>query len=112
MVAETARLRTAKAFISMFATLDTTLLSSLLAPFYEQTFAPASLSEYIGAKKKDAMISHIASVRTLMTGFPMYAKSYWECDAENMVTVWATSKVEWRGGFETCGSCGRVGIRG
>ncbi|KAI1407922.1 hypothetical protein F5Y13DRAFT_121305 [Hypoxylon sp. FL1857] len=95
-MSETARLRTAKAFISMFGNLDTSLLSSILAPSYVHTFAPASLQDRLRTKGKTEMVSHIASLRNIMTGFPVYAKSYFECDAENMVTVWATSKVEWK----------------
>ncbi|RYP65611.1 hypothetical protein DL771_008219 [Monosporascus sp. 5C6A] len=95
-MAETTRLQTAKAYISIFANLDTTLLSSLLAPSYVHTFAPASLSDYFRTKGKDEMVAHITSLKAFMTGFPVYAKNYWESDVENMVTVWATSKAEWK----------------
>ncbi|RYP74220.1 hypothetical protein DL771_003153 [Monosporascus sp. 5C6A] len=95
-MAESTRLQTAKAYISTFANLDTTLLSSLLAPSYVYIPAPASLGDFLRTKDKDEMVAHIASLRTYMTGFPVYAKNYWESDAENMVTVWATSKIEWK----------------
>ncbi|KAF2257163.1 hypothetical protein BU26DRAFT_513866 [Trematosphaeria pertusa] len=90
------RLETAKKYISMFATLDTTLLSSVLADSAAHTFAPASLGMSREPLDKSTFVHHISSLREIMTGFPVYAKQYIESESSNSVVVWATSKTQFR----------------
>lgn len=92
---ESKRLQTAKSFLNHFETLDSDLLASVLAPDYTHHFAPASLA-FPGPFTKEQFVEHGASLRKIMTGFPVYAKEYVESEASNQVTVWATSRALFR----------------
>ncbi|GAD99014.1 hypothetical protein SNOG_13971 [Paecilomyces variotii No. 5] len=89
------RRETAEKFISIFGTLDTQLLDSLLAEDFVHQFAPASLGlrEPLG---KQVFLEHIGGIREIMVGFPVTANEYIENESGNQVTVWATSLANFR----------------
>lgn len=90
------RLQTATAFLNTFATLDIDTLSSLLAESYSHSFGPASIASLAGPYTKDSFVSHIASLRNVMQGFPVYVTEIIESESSNAVWAWCTSKAEWR----------------
>ncbi len=92
---ESKRLQTAKKYIGHFATLDTETLASVLAANYVHEFAPKSMNPP-GPFSKAQFLAHSASLRDIMTGFPVKAKEYVESESAHQVTVWATSKTEFR----------------
>ncbi|KUI66982.1 hypothetical protein VM1G_01922 [Cytospora mali] len=92
---ESKRLQTAKKYIGHFATIDTETLASVLSDDHVHQFAPASLS-LPGPFTKQDFLDHSARLRRVMTGFPVYAKEYVESESANQVTVWATSKAQFR----------------
>lgn len=92
---ESPRLRTAKAYIGHFASLDPVLLASLLADNYTHIMAPASL----GIREpltKQGFLAHNANLRKVLSGFPVYPKKIVESESANSVVVWATSRTIFR----------------
>ncbi|KAJ0416334.1 hypothetical protein BJY00DRAFT_291776 [Aspergillus carlsbadensis] len=83
------RLLTAQKYIAHFENLDETLLATPLSETYTHEFAPASLNAP-GPLTKTGFLAHGASLREILTGFPVTAKEYFECEASNNVIVWAT----------------------
>lgn len=95
MAADSSRLRTAKAYIAFFTTLDTALLAPLLSDdTFEHVMAPASLA--IPPLSKPQFLAHSANIGKIMSGFPVVAKEYLESESSNSVVVWSTSKTEFR----------------
>lgn len=95
MATDSPRLRTAKAYIAFFATLDESLLSSLLSDeTFEHIMAPSSLA--IPPLSKPQFLAHSADLRKIMSGFPVIAREYLESESGNSVVVWATSRTEFR----------------
>lgn len=96
MATDSPRLRTAKSYIAFFATLDITLLSSLLSDDddFEHIMAPSSLA--IPPLSKPQFLAHSSGLRKIMSGFPVFAKEYIESESENSVVVWATSRTDFR----------------
>lgn len=92
---ESKRVQTAKKFIGHFDTFDTDTLASVLAPDYSHHFAPASLA-FPGALTKEQFVQHMGVLHKVMTGFPVYPKEYVESESSNQVTVWATSRAQFR----------------
>lgn len=92
---ESKRLQTAKKYINHFATLDTDTLASVLAADYSHHFAPASLA-FPSPFTREQFLEHSAVLKKVMTGFPVFAKEYVESEASNQVTVWATSRAQFR----------------
>ncbi|CEN61078.1 hypothetical protein ASPCAL07744 [Aspergillus calidoustus] len=89
------RLLTAQKYISHFTNLDKDLLASLLSEAYTHEFAPTSLNPP-GPFTKTGFLAHGASLSEIMTGFPVTAKEYFECEGSNRVVVWATSEPHFR----------------
>ncbi|OJJ07228.1 hypothetical protein ASPVEDRAFT_46577 [Aspergillus versicolor CBS 583.65] len=89
------RLLTVQKFISYFATLDQTILESILADNYYHQFAPASINPP-GPFDRAGFLAHTSGLNRIMTGFPVFAKEYIESDSGNQVVVWATSKTQFR----------------
>jgi hypothetical protein len=89
------RLETATKYINHFATLDSSLLETLLAENHIHEFAPKSMNPP-GPFDKPGFLAYSGSLHEIMTGFPVYAKEYIESENENQVTVWTTSKTEFR----------------
>jgi hypothetical protein len=89
------RLETAKKYISHFATLDSKLLETLLTDDHIHEFSPKSMNPP-GPFTKAGFIAHSSTLREIMTGFPVIGKEYLECESRNQVTVWATSRTEFR----------------
>lgn len=89
------RLLTAQKFISYFATLDQTMLESILGENYYHQFAPASINPP-GPFDRAEFLAHTSGLSRVMTGFPVFAKEYIESESSNQVVVWATSKTEFR----------------
>lgn len=95
MATDSVRLRTAKSYIAFFATLDSSLLSPLLSDeTFTHVMAPASLA--IPALSKAEFLAHSAGLGRIMSGFPVFAKEYLECESGNSVVVWATSRTNFR----------------
>lgn len=92
---ESKRLQTAKKYINHFETLDKDTLASVLAPEYSHHFAPASLA-FPSPFTREQFLEHGAVLRKVMKGFPVHAKEYVESEASNQVTVWATSRAQFR----------------
>lgn len=86
MAADSPRLRTAKAYIAFFTTLDTSLLAPLLSEdTFEHIMAPASLA--IPPLNKPQFLAHSADLGKIMSGFPVVAKEYLESESSNSVVV-------------------------
>lgn len=92
---ESKRLQTAKKYIGHFATFDAETLASILAEDHVHQFAPASLHPP-GPFTKQEFIDYSGRLRRIMTGFPVYGNEYIESDVANQVTVWATSRTQFR----------------
>lgn len=92
---ESPRLRTAKAFIGHFASLDPVLLASLLADHYTHIMAPASLGIRAPLTKQE-FLAHNANLRKVLSGFPVYPRQFVESESANSVVVWATSRTIFR----------------
>ncbi|KAJ4421980.1 hypothetical protein N0V82_003376 [Gnomoniopsis sp. IMI 355080] len=95
MATDSPRLRTAKAYIAFFATLDNSLLSALLSDdTFEHVMAPSSLA--IPPLSKPQFLAHSDDLRKIMSGFPVFAREYLESESGNSVVVWATSSTDFR----------------
>lgn len=102
---ESPHLRTARAYIDHFATLDPELLAPLLADDYAHVMAPASLG--IAPLTRDGFLAHNADLRRVLAGFPVRVREIWEAGPEAsgggvggvvvvVVVVWATSRAVFR----------------
>lgn len=91
------RLRTAKSYLGIFRTLDTSILQTLLVDNFTQTLGPRSLS-IAGTVDKPAFIAHVASLKETMAGFPIEIVDFVESEGSNAVWAHCTSKVEWKAG--------------
>ncbi|OJJ50332.1 hypothetical protein ASPZODRAFT_128949 [Penicilliopsis zonata CBS 506.65] len=89
------RLRIARRFIDHFAKLEIDILHTILADEYHHQFAPASLDPP-GPFDKQGLLDHHIALREVMVGFPVTAKEYIDSESESCVTVWATSRVQFR----------------
>ncbi|KAF2679955.1 hypothetical protein K458DRAFT_374466 [Lentithecium fluviatile CBS 122367] len=89
------RLTTAKSYLSIFRTLDTHQLSSLLSEKFTQTFAPSSISPP-GPFDKPGFIAHLTSLTKVMTGFPITILDVIESENSNAVWAHCTAMPEWR----------------
>lgn len=89
------RLETAKKFIGIFATLDTDTLATVLADSYHHVFAPSSLTMF-DPLDKPGFVTHMASLRSFMTGFPVYITEFIESTTSNAVWLWCSSKTEFK----------------
>jgi hypothetical protein len=49
-----------------------------------------------GPFNKAGFIAYSSTLREIMTGFPVFGKEYLESESQNQVTVWATSRTEFR----------------
>ncbi|KAL2803123.1 hypothetical protein BJX63DRAFT_412960 [Aspergillus granulosus] len=85
------RLTTAQKYLSHFATLDQSLLASLLTETHTHEFAPASLN-LPGPFTKASYMAHNVSLSEVMIGFLVTVKEYFECEASNSVVVWANGE--------------------
>lgn len=90
------RLATAKKYIDNFAALDQQVLEDILADNYTHTFAPASITPNPGPYDKRGFIGHFTHIGEVMTAFPVTGLEYIDSEAASRVTVWATSRPEWR----------------
>ncbi|KAJ9499943.1 hypothetical protein LTR99_008611 [Exophiala xenobiotica] len=87
---------TAERYISAFETLDSDLFRSLQSPrTYSHTFGPASASP---PPPQDGahFAQHIADLRGIMRGFPVYTQAMYVNEAARQVVVHATSETWFR----------------
>lgn len=89
------RLETAKKYINHFATLDSVVLETLLAENHVHEFAPKSMNPPPSLDKA-GFLAHSSHLQEIMTGFPVHGNEYIESEGQNQVTVWATSRAEFR----------------
>jgi hypothetical protein len=90
-----ARLATAKKYISLFATLDGPSLSTLLASNYHHEFLPHSMNPP-GPFSKLGFLEHYSHLKDIMSGFTVTGHEYIESESSNAVTVLATSQTAFR----------------
>lgn len=102
---ESPRLRTAKAYLDHFATLDPARLAPLLADDYEHVMAPASLGTATAPLlTRDGFLAHNADLRRVLAGYPVRAREIWEGAGKEggggggggVVVAWATSRAVFR----------------
>lgn len=104
---ESPRLRTAKAYLDHFATLDPARLAPLLADDYEHVMAPASLGTTAAPPPppltRDGFLAHNADLRRVLAGYPVRAREIWEGAGKEgggggggVVVAWATSRAVFR----------------
>lgn len=92
---KSSRLQAALTYISVFETLDTTPLNSLLSANYHHTMGPASLAGY-GPWDKAGFIGHVAGISKMMTAFHVRVVEVIDSDKDNSVWVWTASDAKWR----------------
>ncbi len=83
---------TAERYISAFETLDSDLFLSLQSPSaYSHTFGPASASPP-PPQDGEHFAQHIADLRGIMRGFPVYTQQMYVNEAARQVVLHATSE--------------------
>lgn len=87
--------QTALAYLEGFTTLSPDSFLDVLAPTAIHKFAPASLNLPV-SMTASAFAAHIGTLREVLDEFPVYPKEIFVNEAQNQVTIWATSETHFR----------------
>jgi hypothetical protein len=93
-MSESARMRTARAFISSFATVDISVLKTILSKDFTETILPASIP--VPAMDQPGYIAHMSKLNTVVTGFPFTILDIVESESSNSVWLYGTAGPLWR----------------
>lgn len=89
------RLQTIQTYLSVFSTLDTTPLLSILSPKYHHTMMPSSIPAY-GPWDKAGFVAHVSGISKMMTAFHVRAVEVIDSEQDNSLWVWTASDAKWR----------------
>lgn len=84
---------TAKAYLKLFDTLDPAVIANIQAPNYSHLNAPSSLSPP-APFTVETFAAHLALLRNILKGFPVFVKEIWPNPHLRQVVVWTTSETQ------------------
>ncbi|KAF1951007.1 hypothetical protein CC80DRAFT_496300 [Byssothecium circinans] len=94
---ESARLRTARAWIDVFTTLDPSPLHAILSPTYQQTYGPNTLASIgIGPYDKAGFIAYVSNLSNRMTSFIVTVDEIIDSESSNAVCAWTNTDARFR----------------